>query len=58
MAQKGNITDGTDALDDLRHMLTTIFARAFSEQLLFSGTDGLDLYVHWEQEALSFMNGL
>jgi hypothetical protein len=36
MAQKGNIGDGTDARNDLRHMVTTIFARAFTEQLLFS----------------------
>lgn len=58
IAQKGTIPDGTDALNDLRHMMTTIFAQAFAERLMTTGTDGLDLYTHWEQESLSFVNGL
>ncbi len=58
VAQKGNIADGTDAINDLRHMMTTIFAQTFAERLMTTGTDGLDLYGHWEQEALSFINGL
>lgn len=58
MAQKGNIPDGSDAMNDLRHMMTTTFAQMFAERLMTTGTDGLDIYVHWEQEALSFINGL
>ncbi|MEI6711881.1 MAG: hypothetical protein WCK88_07040 [bacterium] len=58
MAQKGNIVDGTDAMNDLRHMVTTIYARAFAERLITTGTDGLDTYTHWEQESLSFINGI
>ncbi len=58
MAEKGNIPTNTDAMNDLRHMVTTIFAHAFAERLTLSGTEGLDLYVHWEQEALSFIYGL
>ncbi len=58
-AQKGNIPSSADALNDLRHMMTTIMARSFTEKLMFSGTEGLNsIYANWEQEVLSFINWL
>jgi hypothetical protein len=56
--QKGNIPPGTDAIIDMRHMVTTIMAHEFAEQLMVNGTESLTVYDHWQQKALSFLNWL